>query len=128
MRITKESARTVSQYAHELSNGYVGVVGAGSDLGNGSRIMDQNSQHVWLGQPREATVYYLAQVVVFTSVRGVYLTDWPTEVQEIRAELLGTEDWPVGRPSFRQWYETGLIDGRSRVQHYCPEIRGAGKP
>lgn len=124
MRITKESARTVSQYAHALSGGYVGVVQTGSDIGNGSRIMDGNSQQVWLGKPRESTAYYLGQVDAFADARGVILADYPDDVAEIRREI----DPPATRGEVAYWYALGMADGNSRTMHYCPEIRNAGKP
>jgi hypothetical protein len=123
MRITKESARVVSRYAGVLSNGYVAEVGTGSDIGRGSRILDGNSQYVWLSKPRAATAYYLGQVDAFTHARGMVLADYPGEVAEIRAELRGNGDREVD-----EWYSLGIADGTSRLGNYCPEIRDAGVP
>jgi hypothetical protein len=123
MRITSESARTVSRYAGVLSGGYVQEIRSGADIGNGARIFDGNSQQVWLAQPREATAYYVGQVDGFAHARGVILADYPADVQEIRAELRGN-----GNQSVDEWYSLGLADAQSRVEHYCPEIRGAGNP
>lgn len=124
MRITKDVVREISQYAGALSNGYVREVQTGEDLGHGTRIMDANSQQVWLGRPRHAAAYYLGQVDAFADARGVILADYPQEVQAARAELRGSgADGPID-----EWYSRGAADGRSRVRQYCPEIRGAGKP
>lgn len=125
MRITAESARIVSAYAGQLSNGYVGQVQTGSDIGNGARIMDGNSQTVWLAQPREAVAYYLGQIDVYAAARGMTPFNLPDDIQAIRDTVLNTE---TPRATVTEWYATGLEDGRSRVEHYCPEIRSAGKP
>lgn len=124
MRITKDVVREINKYAGALSNGYVREVLTGENLGYGARIMDANSQQVWLGKPREAAAYYLGQVDVFADARGVILADYPEGVQAARAELRGGgADGPTD-----EWYSLGVSDGRSRVRQYCPEIRGAGKP
>lgn len=124
MRITGEHARAVSEWAHRLSNGYVAVVDTGTDIGQGSRIFDGNSGHVWRGEPREATAYYLGQADVFCTARGVALADWPAGLAEVRAELRGG---PVP-PSVDEWYSVGWRDATSRLESYCPEIKDAGVP
>lgn len=123
MRITAEAARIVSAYAGLLSNGYVRQVQTGADIDCGSRILDANSQVVWLGRPREAVAYYLGQVDAFANARDMNGFDCPAEVAAIRTEVLA--DITRG---LRQWYETGKADAESRTAHYCPEIKGAGKP
>jgi len=123
MRITKEHVRTVSAYARALSNNYVAEAEFGTDLGAGSRIMDGNSQVVWLGQPREAAAYYIGQVDAFADARGVILADYPPEVAEVRSEVRGSATVRVD-----EWYSLGVVDGKSRTKHYCPEIKGAGVP
>jgi hypothetical protein len=131
MRITGEVVRTISKYARALSNNYVAEVQVGSDIGHGARIMDGNSQVVWLSKPREAAAYYLGQVDAFAAARGIILADYPAEVAEARAEVLprmpsrDTASGP-GRPT--NWYELGRSDGEARIKYYCPEIVGAGEP
>ncbi len=127
MRITGEAVREISQWAAALSNGYVGEVQLGQDLGNGSRIMDANSQVVWLGKPREAAGYYLGQVDAFASERGIILAQYPARVAEVRAEILPGNTEPTD-PKVARWYTLGRQDAMSRTEHYCPEIRGAGLP
>jgi hypothetical protein len=127
MRITGESVRTVSRYARQLSNNYVAEVELGMDTGGGARILDGNSQVVWQGKPREAAAYYLGQVDMFASERGIILADYPAEVQEIWSEVLA-DAGVVPSAAIAQWYAMGRSDAKSRTESYCPEIRGAGRP
>lgn len=127
MRITGRGVRELSEYAAVLSNGYVGVVQLGEDIGHGARIMDANSQVVWRGKPREAAAYYLGQIDAFADARGVILAEYPTTVAEIWAEIMVGGGVPP-RDGEAYWYRLGREDAVSRTEHYCPEIRGAGVP
>lgn len=123
MRITSDVVREISRYAGLLSNGYVRDVQTGRDQGSAARILDGNSQTVWLGKPREAAAYYLGQVDAFANARGVALGDYPLTVAEARSEI-----HPGAIGQVAHWYMVGQMDGRSRVRNYCPEIKGAGVP
>lgn len=127
MRITGEAVRMLSLYARVLSNGYVGEAQLGQDIGHGSRIIDGNSQVVWLGKPREAAAYYLGQIDAFASERGVILAQYPADVAAVRAEILPGNTGPHDAGQAR-WYTLGRQDAVSRAEYYCPEIRGAGVP
>lgn len=110
MRITGNHAQQVSMYAHEISGGTVYVCSVGGDIGNGARIIDGNTQLVWLGQPRLATAYYLGQVAALRKAHGITGV-MPHPLPDLQAELLDDDR----RTAVMEWYRRGLTDGADRA-------------
>lgn len=112
MRVTGRYVLAVNQYAADLSDGHVAQASINSAMNErGSRIIDGDSGHVWLGQPREAAAYYLGLVDVFAHRRGVLAADYPDEVQQVRAEVLpGTGKVP-------EWFARGSQDAAWCLKH-----------
>jgi len=111
MRITGTTAQDMSRYANEISDGGISVCNVGADLGHGARVIDGDEQLVWLGQPREATAYYLGQIEGYRDVKGLGDVPLPSHVQEARDEI----NLDIGRKaSIAKWYARGKSTGAYR--------------
>lgn len=111
MRITGRHAQDMSVYANEISNGRIGVCNLGADLGSGSRVIDNNRQLVWLGQPREAAAYYIGQIDAYREALGQAENPLPDSVRAVRLEILEDDH----RDKVVAWYQRGVNDGADRA-------------